>query len=363
MASIANFRRHVSRTGSKLDCGKQLQCESQSRTGGTKISVLVILRASLFPFLPLLAPFPCSTMMPTIWKQFLSSPKLFTARSLYSFIAIAQSRRKIDEKLQDRVRLVCISDTHNSQDELPPLPEGDILLHAGDMSEAGTYEEVDAALAWISAQKHPHKIVIAGNHDAAFVDSENREKLLNKYPNVTFLQDEVAIITVRDRLLHFYGNAQTPLAVSSAFAYPRISGVDAIDGAKRIWGNVPPVVDVLITHGPPAYHLDEAWNKPQGCPALLEVLWHVRPTLHVFGHIHSGRGVECLRWSEAQAAYERVRAGLGSFVDLLCIALACMKTAIFGPGKASAPETVLANVASHLEMNDGILRAATVLDI
>jgi len=33
-----------------------------------------------------------------------------------------------------------------------------------------------------------------------------------------------------------------------------------------------------------------------GCEFLRQALWHVRPVLHVFGHIHQGRGVEKVTW-------------------------------------------------------------------
>lgn len=38
-----------------------------------------------------------------------------------------------------RTRLVCISDTHNCT---PKLPKGDVLIHAGDLTNQGSYSEV-----------------------------------------------------------------------------------------------------------------------------------------------------------------------------------------------------------------------------
>ena len=45
-----------------------------------------------------------------------------------------------------------------------------------------------------------------------------------------------------------------------------------------------------------------------GCAALLEEIWHVKPRLHVFGHVHSGHGKEAVFWDEGQQAYERLMA-------------------------------------------------------
>ena len=38
-----------------------------------------------------------------------------------------------------RTRIVCISDTHNCTVK---LPEGDVLIHAGDLTNQGSYSEV-----------------------------------------------------------------------------------------------------------------------------------------------------------------------------------------------------------------------------
>ena len=58
-----------------------------------------------------------------------------------------------------KIRIVCISDTHNIQ--LKP-PDGDVLIHAGDMTNAGSHTELKKAIEWISGLKHEVKIVVAG---------------------------------------------------------------------------------------------------------------------------------------------------------------------------------------------------------
>lgn len=73
-----------------------------------------------------------------------------------------------------RTRIVCISDTHNNK---PFLPHGDILIHAGDLTENGSFDELQAQIHWLSAQPHRHKIVVAGNHDVLL-----DEHFLDRYP-------------------------------------------------------------------------------------------------------------------------------------------------------------------------------------
>ena len=58
------------------------------------------------------------------------------------------------------------------------------------------------------------------------------------------------------------------------------------------WEKIPSDTDVLITHGPPLGRGDTTHGKHVGCVSLLkDVQSRVKPRLHVFGHIHEGRGV------------------------------------------------------------------------
>lgn len=81
------------------------------------------------------------------------------------------------------IRVVYISDTHNVTS---PLPPGDILIHAGNLTAHGTFDELQAQLQWLSAQLHTHKIVIAGNNDL-ILDKECDDKFL------TYSEEDSAI--------------------------------------------------------------------------------------------------------------------------------------------------------------------------
>lgn len=64
-----------------------------------------------------------------------------------------------------KTRFVCISDTHNA---FPggafKLPKGDVLIHAGDLTNQGTFKELQQTLNWIEDSEFDAKIVIAGNN-------------------------------------------------------------------------------------------------------------------------------------------------------------------------------------------------------
>ncbi|KAF8969250.1 hypothetical protein BDZ97DRAFT_1915593 [Flammula alnicola] len=168
-------------------------------------------------------------------------------------------------------------------------------------------EEMHAVLSWMSQQPHPHKIFIAGNHDADFVES-----LKDLYPQLPiYLQETSISLKIQDRQLMFYGSPFTPRQGSWPFQYPRITPAESEHNNRR-WSSIPDNVDVLITHGPPRHHVDLHCN----CFGLLVALWRVRPKLHVFGNIHAARGTEVVAWTKDQKAYERIVSGISGWWDL-----------------------------------------------
>jgi hypothetical protein len=45
-------------------------------------------------------------------------------------------------------------------------------------------------------------------------------------------------------------------------------------------------------------------NDGLGCEDLRKALWRIKPSAHVFGHIHEGHGSLVLRYDHAQKEYE-----------------------------------------------------------
>ncbi|KAH0585990.1 putative rhamnogalacturonate lyase C [Termitomyces sp. J132] len=278
---------------------------------------------------------------PTAFEQFKESPLLFLARKAY-YLGINRLIPAVPSF--SPVRIVCISDTHSHHADIPRLPEGDILIHAGDLTHSGTYTELQSALQWLANQPHPHKIFIAGNHDLSLEDND-RASLLEAFPSLTYLHESAIVLTVRGRSLHIYGSPLTPKHGSWPFQYPRNAPEEAH------WSQIPSQTDVLVTHGPPAYHVDGG----SGCRGLLAVLWNVRPRLHIFGHIHVARGVEHVTWSRAQAAYERICAGIGGLRDLIVV--------VSGIWRRGVIQTTFVNAASLGGFRDEQRRGAIVVEV
>jgi 3',5'-cyclic AMP phosphodiesterase CpdA len=63
-----------------------------------------------------------------------------------------------------KTRIVCVSDTHGylPQEGGFPLPPGDVLIHAGDLTNTGTMAELQRTIQWIKDANYEAKIVVAG---------------------------------------------------------------------------------------------------------------------------------------------------------------------------------------------------------
>ncbi|KAK4181909.1 Metallo-dependent phosphatase-like protein [Triangularia setosa] len=244
---------------------------------------------------------------PTLLDALLLSPLLYLTTKLYYVILFLRGHPFHPPPHHSRIRVVCLSDTHSLRPS--HIPQGDLLIHAGDLSATGIFDDLQDQINWISSlQGFKHKVVIAGNHDC-FLDPNSsihrgglKEKRKLDWKGVTYLQDELVTLDFEDR---GEGGGRRKLNVFGSGWVPRCGGDDfafQYDPAEKApWeGRIPVETDVLVTHCPPKGHRDLL----VGCPSLLSELWRVKPKLHVFGHVHHGAGVESVFFDECQAAYE-----------------------------------------------------------
>jgi predicted phosphodiesterase len=66
-----------------------------------------------------------------------------------------------------KTRIVCISDTHNNT---PKLPAGDVLIHAGDLTNQGSYSELERGVEWLEKAEFEVKIVVAGTYSLSYLN-------------------------------------------------------------------------------------------------------------------------------------------------------------------------------------------------
>jgi Icc-related predicted phosphoesterase len=180
------------------------------------------------------------------------------------------------------MRIVCISDTHGIHDRMEhQIPEGDILLHAGDLTLRGNLEDLASVNDFFESLPHPHKIFIPGNHDWCFEREEKEAR--NLMTSATCLIDEgIEIDGVK-----IWGSPWQPEFHAWAFNLPRGRKL------KEAWDKIPDDSDIVITHGPPRGILDLCSDGArEGCDDLRDRIAQIQPKLHLFGHIHEGYGLE-----------------------------------------------------------------------
>lgn len=231
--------------------------------------------------------------------------------------------RSTPQPAQPRIRVVCISDTHTHVPE--DVPAGDILIHAGDLTNDGSIANIQKQIDWLVTLPHKEIVVISGNHDT-YLDPRTRPSLSEDqrrgsidWKRVHYLQHRRLSLTVdveqqdagtstsrtpllenaqAQRRIRIYGAPQIPACgPMSVHAFQYARGQDA-------WSEtVPEDTDILVTHTPPKYHLDLPLPKGMGCEHLLAEVKRVKPLLHVFGHVHWGAGQTVFWWDKAHDAY------------------------------------------------------------
>jgi hypothetical protein len=114
--------------------------------------------------------------------------------------------------------------------------------------------------------------------------------------------------------------------------------------------------DILVTHGPPCFHLD---MDGKGCEYLLKELRRVRAIAVIFGLIHAGYSQEVLSYDGVQETREQVILGKTELKSLLGMAFRTT-----WPGHISGNSgTKLVNAAILREQQAGSLRAPVVLEL
>ena len=184
------------------------------------------------------------------------------------------------------MKIIAISDTYSFHRQVE-IPEGDVLVHAGDISWKGELDIIEDFSNWLKELPH-QKIVIGGNHELGLERGSKRKQMIDFIvkSGAHYLEDDgIEIDGVK-----FHGSPITPYFFDWEFNRQR--GADI----KHHWDLIPDDTNVVITHGPPYGILDKVKNNHsrdphQGCEELLKRLKQL-PNLKasIFGHIHEAAG-------------------------------------------------------------------------
>lgn len=183
------------------------------------------------------------------------------------------------------MRIVAISDTHSQNPHTKwKIPEGDVLVHAGDGTAVGSEQQVEQLARWLGRLPHPRKLYVPGNHDRLFLTLPLTATGILEASGVEVLMDRGVRI---DGLL-FWGSPWLAWRGGHmAFERPDV------DVARAL---IPAETHVLITHSPPYGILDYTpigGGDQIGCSSLANhVYYRIRPRVHIFGHCHYSGGRE-----------------------------------------------------------------------
>ncbi|KAG2392098.1 hypothetical protein C9374_013583 [Naegleria lovaniensis] len=225
-------------------------------------------------------------------------------------INIVESSSDSQKPLQFK-RFVVLSDSHCQEQALyPKIPNGDIVLHCGDFTDRGSFEEIQQFNSLLGTLKKNGKckltICISGNHDL-MMDPKlntqlNAEQIFNKkehplLPDCDYYLCNNSLIL--DGAIKIYGSPITPFQGFHA----------ETKEAFQMWQRMDSDADIVMTHNPPYNILDLAWvsqgtkgrcstcnrEHPKGSHWgdfwLKHALIHrVKPTVACFGHVHDEPG-------------------------------------------------------------------------
>lgn len=238
-----------------------------------------------------------------------------------------------------KTRLLILSDTHSLKpfpnDDTQhayrsPLPEADVLLHAGDLTMSGRKVEHQSQIEMLVQHPAELKIVVPGNHDITLDEPYYATHLWKHDPpeDVAEIQEmydgpearDAGIVLMKEGIKSFslkngaefsiYASAYQPDFFDWAFAYKRnedrfnLPSLFRKMSARAPDNPVPnhPQIDIMITHGPPRGILDVVGSEARrmkssvGCQHLLRAVQRCKPRVHAFGHIHEGWGARLKRW-------------------------------------------------------------------
>jgi len=161
------------------------------------------------------------------------------------------------------MKIVCIADTHRNHTFLD-MPSGDILIHAGDFTDWGAFNDVMDFSWWLKELPYKYKIIVAGNHDVKFETYPEMAvaALKNKCKDVIYLSNTLAEVDG----FKIFGCPYTP-RFAGAFQVDSATEEDDIEYWKTV---IPEGIDILVTHGPPYGVLDKVVRGGYGQPKILK---------------------------------------------------------------------------------------------
>ena len=190
------------------------------------------------------------------------------------------------------IRIVATSDTHYPFGR-DLIPDGDVLIHAGDLMYKGDPAEWEPRLESLKAQPHKRKIYVPGNHDYyPFHYRGIARSSLRRHAN-TELQDGLDGVVSLGK-----GSGLDMLAIPYVTGLPgwayNVEEEWLAGWLRRIDMSFYQTPDIVVSHSPPWRIRDACGKENYGSTAMNKWFYSLKnkPKLWICGHIHESYGQE-----------------------------------------------------------------------
>lgn len=198
------------------------------------------------------------------------------------------------------IQVTHVSDNHN---RFPKLPDCDLLIHSGDMTDLGGKLELSNGLDWLSRAKAEMRILVPGNHDIGYdqyhyqgpkaEEVERRIQEASLFYNVDISINDFLEVDIKNHKFTIGTCSYQPQFCGWAFNMPN-SERDHL--MQRLFNQEP---DVMIVHAPPYGCMDKNhMGERCGDMVLAQIILSrykdkaKLPKYLFCGHIHQAKGFE-----------------------------------------------------------------------
>lgn len=181
----------------------------------------------------------------------------------------------------------CISDLHG---ELPTLEGGDMLIIAGDMTGSDKVIQWKNFFDWFEDQDYKKKVFIGGNHDNYLTACLSSSKAEDMGLREELWYDYLCDTGTEYEGIKIWGS---PWTKTFKGINPHCTAFTCASDEEicQKWHLIPENIDILVTHSPPYFVLDQNKHGEHcGSTSLHNELMRIKPKFHIFGHIHENGG-------------------------------------------------------------------------
>lgn len=179
------------------------------------------------------------------------------------------------------MRICALSDNHNN---LIDIPECEVLILAGDVSmNGGPNWFTNIFIPYLKKQSNKYDVclIVFGNHDDNIYMDGKLDKIRKSLPSYIKILDNESF---EYKGINFYGSPNCRYIPGFLNTHSELE-------LKNIFSSIPLNTDILITHSPPhgiGDTVDGEWIH-FGSESLLQKSKEIKPRIHIFGHVHTGK--------------------------------------------------------------------------